>query len=382
MEYLPRGTLTDEIRKRGGKLDEPRITRYSRQIARGIDYLHSRGLVHCDIKGRNILIGEDGAKIADFGCAKSADEVGSCCGTPAFMAPEVARGEEQGKPADIWAFGCTVIEMATGRSLWGGDGGDPLSVLYRIGFSDASAEIPGSLSEEAKDFLEKCLRRNPEDRWTTSQLLNHPFLVDPTTCSSPNRASDSSSSSPTSILDLGFWNSVETESEITKSSSQFTQSCEEEVSPSAANRIGQLAGPSGRWPGWAGNDVDWVTVRGNFGGGGDRDGGDNDEKHGNAGSVEVEEVGIGPVGLSVYGPLGNQVQVVKKSPKKQRKVNYTKAGYEAPSIFSFTQPLGGLFDRIHCHCLGRLRRKRAMDSDANLKLSANLLIRPTPQQAD
>ncbi|OWM75381.1 mitogen-activated protein kinase kinase kinase 18-like [Punica granatum] len=296
MEYLPRGTLTDEIRKRGGKLDEPRITRYSRQIARGIDYLHSRGLVHCDIKGRNILIGEDGAKIADFGCAKSADEVGSCCGTPAFMAPEVARGEEQGKPADIWAFGCTVIEMATGRSLWGGDGGDPLSVLYRIGFSDASAEIPGSLSEEAKDFLEKCLRRNPEDRWTTSQLLNHPFLVDPTTCSSPNRASDSSSSSPTSILDLGFWNSVETESEITKSSSQFTQSCEEEVSPSAANRIGQLAGPSGRWPGWAGNDVDWVTVRGNFGGGGDRDGGDNDEKHGNAGSVEVEEVGIGPVG--------------------------------------------------------------------------------------
>lgn len=294
LEYLPRGTLVDEIQKRGGKLDEPTIVDYSRQIMLGLHYLHSRGLVHCDIKGRNILIGEDGAKIADFGCAKPTGEEGSCRGTPAFMAPEVARGEGQGKDADIWAFGCTVIEMATGRSPWGDDSGDPVSILYRIGFSDGLPEIPGNLSGQAKDFLEKCLRRNPEDRWTTSQLLNHPFLMElESTCLSPTRGSgsNSNSNSPTSILDLGFWSSKGAESEITGDGDSSRYTLSPEVEGPAVDRIGHLAGPSGRVPDSWWDHEDWVTVRGNFGGG-DRDC-DNDE-HGIGGSVA--EVGIGSVG--------------------------------------------------------------------------------------
>ncbi|KAJ4976630.1 hypothetical protein NE237_001736 [Protea cynaroides] len=120
IEYISGGTLTDVIRDRGGRLHESEIRSHTRSILQGLDYLHSHGLVHCDIKGRNILVGENGAKIVDFGCARWVGEQAPAmpiAGTPLFMAPEVARGEEQSFPVDIWALGCTVIEMATGRPV-------------------------------------------------------------------------------------------------------------------------------------------------------------------------------------------------------------------------------------------------------------------------
>ncbi|KAL2552550.1 Protein kinase domain-containing protein [Forsythia ovata] len=81
--------------------------------------------MHGDIKGQNILIGEDGLKIADFGCSKLIHEDDDSVagkfiffGTHVYMAPEVSRGEEQGFAADIWSLGCTFIEMAMGCSPW------------------------------------------------------------------------------------------------------------------------------------------------------------------------------------------------------------------------------------------------------------------------
>ncbi|MCI88253.1 mitogen-activated protein kinase kinase kinase A-like, partial [Trifolium medium] len=62
--------------------------------------------------------GEKGVKIGDFGCAKMVDEIAPIAGTPLYMAPEVARGEEQGYPSDVWSLGCTIVEMATGFSPW------------------------------------------------------------------------------------------------------------------------------------------------------------------------------------------------------------------------------------------------------------------------
>nr|GEY88814.1 mitogen-activated protein kinase kinase kinase 18-like [Tanacetum cinerariifolium] len=74
-------------------------------------------------------------KIADFGCAKWVSENVPFSGTPMFMAPEVARGEEQGFAADIWALGCVLIEIATGGSPWT-NVTDPVSILYKIAYSD------------------------------------------------------------------------------------------------------------------------------------------------------------------------------------------------------------------------------------------------------
>jgi serine/threonine protein kinase len=107
-------------------------------VAAGLEYLHRGSIVHGDVKARNVVLGADGrAKLADFGCARIAGAGPIIGGTPAFMAPEVARGEEQGPTADVWALGCTVLVMATGRAPWSGMDGDALAAMHRIGYTDA-----------------------------------------------------------------------------------------------------------------------------------------------------------------------------------------------------------------------------------------------------
>ncbi|KAL8478277.1 hypothetical protein ACS0TY_030251 [Phlomoides rotata] len=203
VDYEPDGTLVDAILRTGGGLDESSIRYYTRGIVNGLEYLHSRGIVHCDIKGSNILLGKGEAKIADFGCAKAAAEEAAIGGTPMFMAPEVARGEEQGFPADIWALGCTVIEISTGKSPW------PIgaTTLHRIAFSGESPAFPAMLSDTGKDFLSKCLRVDPNERWTAKELLRHPFLDG----FRYEKLIGDSTDSPTSILDQEIWSSIEEE---------------------------------------------------------------------------------------------------------------------------------------------------------------------------
>ncbi|KAJ8557262.1 hypothetical protein K7X08_002887 [Anisodus acutangulus] len=256
MEYMPDGTLSYEIRKQGNRIDEPLIGYYTKQILQGLEYIHSKGIAHCDIKGQNILLCKTGAKIADFGCSRCVDPeerdepIG---GTPMFMAPEVARGEEQGCPADIWALGCTIIEMATGGSPWT-NVTNSASLLYRIVFSGQSPEIPKFLSLEAKDFVSRCLRRDPRERWTAKELLKHPFLEESNLNYTGNQ--DFVTSSPTSILDHDIWNSVE--DETMDSTIQKVSSLD-----STMQRVRELSLNSGELK-WRWNDDErWITVRRN-----------------------------------------------------------------------------------------------------------------------
>lgn len=258
MQYMPRGTIIDAIKRRDcGRLNELEISRYTRQIVQGLEYLHSCGIVHCDIKGANLLVGKSGVKIADFGCAKWTSECVPIRGTPMFMAPEVARGEEQGFPADIWAVGCVVIEMATGGSPWS-NVNDPVSVLYKIAFSGESPEIPDVFSHKAKDFISKCLIRDPKERWGAKELLKHPFLKQFRRHTKQIIGQDLWTSSPTSILDQDVWNSIEESSSVGTDSNQPTCS-----SYSLRQRIEQLAGNSDKarckWQ--MGEEIDWMTAR-------------------------------------------------------------------------------------------------------------------------
>ncbi|CAN4109962.1 unnamed protein product [Withania somnifera] len=262
MEYMSGGTISEEIRKHQGRIKEPLIGYYTKQILLGLEYLHSRDIAHCDIKGQNILLGKTGAKIADFGCARwidlaerdggSAEPIG---GTPMFMAPEVTRGEEQGCPADIWALGCTIIEMATGGSPWT-NVTNPASLLYQIAFSGQSPEIPKLLSLQAKDFLNKCLRRDPKERWTAKQLLKHPFLEESNLNSTADQ--DFVTSSPTSILDQDIWNSVE-ESETMDYTIQTVISSVYSPLQRVRELSSNLEELDWRWN----DDERWITVRTN-----------------------------------------------------------------------------------------------------------------------
>ncbi|KAG6641734.1 mitogen-activated protein kinase kinase kinase 18-like [Carya illinoinensis] len=259
MEYAPHGTLADSIHNQGGCLDEASIQAFTRSIVLGLQCLHSNGIVHCDIKCHNILVTHEGVKIADLGCARRLDDVSDddlvIAGTPVFMAPEVARGEKQGFPADVWALGCTMIEMATGRSPWP-EISDPVSALYRIGYSGDVPEVPSLMSKQAKDFLDKCLKRDPVERWSASELLSHAFLEE--TISLSKEVSVFNSDTPTSVLHQGFWDPIG-EVDATNPTSKIPLS-------SPRERIRQLSeistASSQRMPDWVW-DEHWITVRSN-----------------------------------------------------------------------------------------------------------------------
>ncbi|KAK7412681.1 hypothetical protein VNO78_04230 [Psophocarpus tetragonolobus] len=242
MEYAPHGTLADH----GGCIEEPVVGSYTRQILQGLNYLHSNGIVHCDVKGQNVLVTDQGVKIADLGCARRVGESMVIGGTPAFMAPEVARGEQQGFAADVWALGCTVLEMITGKSPWQCSG-DPAAVVYRIGFSGEVPEIPSFVSEQGRDFLGKCLKREASERWSVEELLGHGFVKEWTELKFLVLDSDT----PTGVLERAFWDSLETTHHVARQ-------C-----PSPTDRIRRLFSDEPLWA-WDGDDDDdeeWVTVR-------------------------------------------------------------------------------------------------------------------------
>lgn len=181
MEYVAGGTLADLAAE--SKLDEHVIRRYTQCILRALLCIHSRGIVHCDIKGKNVLVDTSGTvKLADFGAARrvsGGEGLGAAPrGTPLWMAPEVVRLEAQSPDSDVWSLGCTVVEMATGRPPWTVEGNSPAATMFSIGFGDRAPEFPVQLSELGKDFLDKCLRIRASERWTSRQLLDHPFISD------------------------------------------------------------------------------------------------------------------------------------------------------------------------------------------------------------
>ncbi|XP_057864624.2 mitogen-activated protein kinase kinase kinase 17-like [Cryptomeria japonica] len=278
MKYMPGGSVGDLLTKFGGQLDESVIRSYTRDILRGLDYLHRQGIVHCDIKGKNVLVGSGGVvKLGDFGSARRTEEKGQISvlrGTPLWMAPEVVNQVEQGPPSDIWSLGCTVVEMATGRPPWT-NASNPLAAFYLIGCTDELPELPACLSPEGRDFLDKCFRRDPKQRWTAAQLLEHPFLSQIDCCS--GTGAKRAPLSPTSTLNFGSpdWDSSASSSSvpilslpIARPSAEAEAEEEKEFvkrpSISAKNRLAVLAA-RGERPDWCASPQsgDWIMVRSN-----------------------------------------------------------------------------------------------------------------------
>ncbi|KAI5385789.1 mitogen-activated protein kinase kinase kinase 1 [Lathyrus oleraceus] len=176
LELVSKGSLASLYQSY--HLNDSQVSAYTRQILNGLKYLHENDVVHRDIKCANILVDVNGSvKLADFGLAKATklNDVKSSKGSPYWMAPEVVnlRNQGYGLAADIWSLGCTVLEMLTRKPPYFELEG--MQAIFRIGRGEPPP-IPESLSNDARDFILKCLQVNPSKRPTAAQLSNHPFL--------------------------------------------------------------------------------------------------------------------------------------------------------------------------------------------------------------
>lgn len=189
LEYGDGGTLADLIKK--SRLVELDVRRFTRGMLRGVYEIHEAGYVHCDLKPDNVLLvsngkggsGEFRVKIGDLGLAKRDKQSKKrklspyWRGTPMYLAPEAVTDCVQGFPSDIWAIGCIVLEMLTGKHPWGGmEDCNADDLLVKIADRHELPKIPEDVSIEARNFLKGCFVRNPMYRLTAEMLLNHPFL--------------------------------------------------------------------------------------------------------------------------------------------------------------------------------------------------------------
>ncbi|GLA64416.1 hypothetical protein AtubIFM54640_006134 [Aspergillus tubingensis] len=184
-EYCPGGSVRTLMRATGDRLEEKFIIPIARELAAGLRAIHDAGVIHRDIKAANILIHEEGRlQICDFGVAgvlqSQMDKRSTWIGTPHWMPPEMfaTRGEahKYGSEIDVWAYGCTLFEFATGNPP-----NSNLRERMQIG-RQITRNTPkldtDKYSDGLKSIVSFALESNPVTRPGMADILTHPYVAD------------------------------------------------------------------------------------------------------------------------------------------------------------------------------------------------------------
>ena len=183
LDYCPGKSIRDFLRKNDqGRLNESETRRILKDVIHGVIYLHNHRIIHHDLKLENFLIGSNGkVKLADFGLSifynDDDESKPSICGTPNYMSPEILKKDKSanGFKADVWAIGISAFIMLIGRAPF--DGGNKEITFDKIKNNELQFPPNIPLSFEARDFIQKTLRKDVSKRPNAIDLLKHPFLM-------------------------------------------------------------------------------------------------------------------------------------------------------------------------------------------------------------
>ncbi|MGW8761732.1 serine/threonine-protein kinase [Streptomyces sp. NPDC055815] len=168
--YIPGPTLSGLLTDRG-PMDEARLRSLGAALAEALEAIHACGLVHRDLKPGNIVMAADGPRVLDFGIARALESTrltatGNAFGTPGYLAPEQALGEEVTGAADVFALGAVLVAAAGGRPF--GEG-TPMGLMYR---SVHEAPDLGAVPEALRSLVGRCLAKDPAERPTPDTIMD------------------------------------------------------------------------------------------------------------------------------------------------------------------------------------------------------------------
>ncbi|XP_032787305.2 serine/threonine-protein kinase PLK4 isoform X2 [Daphnia magna] len=177
LDLCENGEFQRYLKSLGHPLNEDEAREVMIQLLEGMLYLHSHNILHRDLSLANLLLTKEmKIKIADFGLAtqlsRPDEKHMTMCGTPNYISPEVATRSSHGFEADVWGLGCLLYTLLVGRPPFDTDA--VKSTLTRVVMADY--KLPVTMSVEAKDLIQRLLKKNPKERPSLMEVMEHPFM--------------------------------------------------------------------------------------------------------------------------------------------------------------------------------------------------------------